>query len=106
MLIVALAFAILGFVCAITWNLFYPRFLFRLQNDHTAIWQELGCPKYIDFRAKRTIAVLGYLIKRDYLTVNDDSLKKMATNARLSLIGCLISIVLFNVLILITKYIA
>jgi hypothetical protein len=40
---VLLPFAI-AFVCAVVWNVSYPRFLARLRVTHPAAWDALGQP--------------------------------------------------------------
>lgn len=85
--ITAVVFFLLGFVCAMAWNVVYPRFLGRLRTHHTAVWDRLGRPKYIELRFAPAIAALRFLLYRHYLPMEDKSLVSLAAWSRIALIG-------------------
>jgi hypothetical protein len=74
-------------LCAVAWSVLYPRFLARLRARHAELWQRLGAPKVIDFQPRRTLAMLRFLLKREYLAYGDAGLASLAAGARASLIG-------------------
>jgi hypothetical protein len=82
----AISFGIAA-VGAVAWNALYPAFLDKLRTDHAAVWQELGCPKYIEFRSSPIVAVLRFLLRREYLEIGDASLTPLAAQVRFTLIA-------------------
>ena len=97
---VGMTFFAVAFICAIAWNVLYPRLLAKLRSDHASLWHQLGCPKYVDFRPGRTAGVLRFLLKRHYLSLADDSLTILAARTRASFIGALVGMALFVVFML------
>jgi hypothetical protein len=76
-----------GALCAIAFNLVYPRFLAQLQAKHSATWRQLGCPKYLGIRYKPFIATIAFLWRRQYSALNDTRILKLGAYARTAIIG-------------------
>ena len=85
--IAAVTFFLFAFLCAMAWNVLYPRFLGRLRIHHGDIWNELGRPKYIEFRAAPVLAAVRFLVQRRYQAIDDRSLVSLATWSRIALLG-------------------
>jgi hypothetical protein len=83
----ALVFFAIAFICGMAWNVFYPQFLQRLRTHHSHVWEQLGCPKYIELRAKPMAAALRFLLGRHYLVLKDHLLVSLAARSRMALIG-------------------
>src|SRR5580658_2003444 len=72
---------------------FYALLVRRLQRDHTAIWQSLGSPSYFpgDPRSHGNDYWYGALFdgiwRRDYLSVCDPDVVRLARISRIFLIG-------------------
>ena len=99
---VALVFFGIAFACAVAWNVLYPRLLAQLRARHTATWEQLGCPRYIELRYRPTAAALRFLLKRHYLVLGDRSLVSLAAWLRVTLIGTWGGLALFAILMLAT----
>jgi hypothetical protein len=83
---VLLPFAI-AFVCAVVWNVSYPRFLARLRVTHPAAWDALGQPRYVEWRRQARAATIRFLLRGDYTALNDAQLTSLGRWARMSLFG-------------------
>ena len=92
--ITALAFFAIAFMCGMAWNVFYPQFLQRLRAHHSDVWEQLGCPKYIELRVRPLAAALRFLLGRHYLVIKDTLLVSLAARSRMALIGAVGGMVL------------
>jgi len=90
----ALVFFGIAFMCGVAWNVFYPQFLQRLRAHHSHVWEQLGCPRYIELRVKPLAAALRFLLGRHYLVTKDNLLVSLAARSRMALIGAIGGMVL------------
>jgi hypothetical protein len=68
----------IALLSAVAWNALYPRLLARLRRHHTPLWQQLGCPRYLDCRYQPAKAILRFLFRREYRSVSDPKLGRLA----------------------------
>jgi hypothetical protein len=92
--ITTVVFFLLAFVCAMAWNVLYPRFLGRLRTHHADVWDQLGRPKYIELRFAPALAALRFLLQRHYQPMEDKSLVSLAAWSRIALIGTVVGMAL------------
>jgi hypothetical protein len=77
--ITTVVFFLLAFVCAMAWNVLYPRFLGRLR---------------IELRFAPALAALRFLLQRHYQPMEDKSLVSLAAWSRIALIGTVVGMAL------------
>lgn len=78
------AVAVIG---AFAWNIYYPRFLSRVQKTDATTWTHLGEPPLRWFGYTPTRQFMSYLHKRGYETLGDAQTVLLARRARAALIS-------------------
>jgi hypothetical protein len=76
---------VLAVASAFAWNVYYPRFLSRVQSVDASAWQQLGQPQNRWYGYRPTWSLLKYLWTGAYESLSDASAIGLARRARISL---------------------